>query len=140
MLTHFKRVLAAIASTITVAALIAIPAVPASASTIRDGWVQLCPWGNYRVHLEYSVAGVGDLPLGPVLSPGADCWWGPIPTGSAPTLIWVVGHFNTSDDTFLVIGPGRKYETLYNGTTGIGIAAEGTTAYGGRKDAHYYRY
>ncbi|MEU1606678.1 hypothetical protein [Micromonospora matsumotoense] len=137
---EFRRAVAAAVASIGAVALVVAPTTPASASTIRDGWVQLCPWGNYRVHLEYLTLNNQTVQLGPVLDPGADCWWGPVPTGSEATLISVVGHFNTSNDTFLVIGPNRKYETFYNGVTGIGIAAEGTTASGGRKDAHYYRY
>nr|MDT0659094.1 hypothetical protein [Micromonospora sp. DSM 115978] len=139
-LVNAKKALAGILSSIAAAVSLVAPAAPASASTIRDGWVQLCPWGNYRVHLEYLSTGGAILTLGPTLSPGGNCWWGPIPTGSQSTLLWVVGHFNTSNGTFPVIGPSRQYETFYNGSTGIGIAAEGTTASGGRKDAHYYTY
>ncbi|MFF9376591.1 hypothetical protein ACF1BB_18860 [Streptomyces griseoluteus] len=28
----------------------------ATASNIRDGWVQVCPWGNYKVYLEFAGA------------------------------------------------------------------------------------
>ncbi|MFG2300285.1 hypothetical protein [Actinacidiphila glaucinigra] len=111
---------------------------PASASTIKDGWVQLCPWGNYRVHLEYVTNGVART-LSPTLNPGAACWWGPMPTGSSSALIYMVGHYNTTNGTFDVIGPSHQYETFYNGKTGIGFAAEGTTENHGLS-AHYYTY
>ncbi|WFE97177.1 hypothetical protein [Micromonospora sp. WMMD987] len=139
---HFepRRMSAAGIAAVSAVALVVAPTTPAAASTIRDGWVQLCPWGNYRVHLEYVDLNNHTVQLGPVLDPGADCWWGPVPTGGESSLFWVIGHFNTSSGTFEVIGPNRKYETFYNGVTGIGFAAEGTTASGGRKDAHYYRY
>ncbi|GGM17456.1 hypothetical protein [Micromonospora yangpuensis] len=118
------------------AGLSVVAATPASASTIKDGWIQICPWGNYRVHLEYTLGGPNDpwQVLSPTLNPGADCWWGPMPAGNQYAWIHVVGHFNTSSNTFLV---GRRnsydYETMYNGRTGIGFAAQGTTEDGGRK-------
>ncbi|GGR90577.1 hypothetical protein GCM10010269_32200 [Streptomyces humidus] len=132
-----KRIAAPFAAFALVAGISTLTATPASASTIKDGWIQLCPWGNYRVHLTYDVTGLPQQ-LTPVLNPGDDCWWGPMPAGVQYALIDMVGHFNTSGGTFAVIGPDRKYETFYNGK-GIGFAAEGTTESHGLA-AHYYRY
>ncbi|MDX3074827.1 hypothetical protein ACIP98_24815 [Streptomyces sp. NPDC088354] len=135
--------MSAIASPFVAAALVAgfsvASTAPASASSIQDGWVQLCPWGNYKVHLEYSDEHGATRTLSPTLNPGAACWWGPMPTGSHPSLIWMVGHYNTTGGTFDVIGPDRKYETFYDGKSGIGFAAEGTTELHGGA-SHYYRY
>ncbi|MYX32764.1 MULTISPECIES: hypothetical protein [unclassified Streptomyces] len=134
-----RGLVAPLAAVGLVAGLSVAAAEPASASTIRDGWVQLCPWGNYKVHLEYAGEDNTFRQLGPVLNPGADCWWGPIPSGSKPGLIAVVGHYNTSSGTFNVIGPSREYLWFYNGKDGVGIAAEGTTANHGLS-SYYYTY
>ncbi|SFT31942.1 hypothetical protein [Streptomyces sp. ok210] len=139
-----KKILKAVASPLLAVALIAgfsvASTAPASASSIKDGWVQLCPWGNYKVHLEYSDATSGiSHTLSPTLNPGAACWWGQMPTGSRSALIFVVGHFNTTGGTFDVIGPDGRIETFYDGKSGIGIAAEGTTEFHGVA-SHYYRY
>ncbi len=135
--TMSRRIAAPLAAFALVAGVSTLAAAPASASTIKDGWIQLCPWGNYRVHLTYDVSGRPQQ-LSPVLNPGDACWWGPMPAGVDSALIDVVGHFNTSDGTFGVIGPDRNYETFYHGQ-GIGFAAEGTTESHGLA-AHYYRY
>ena len=43
---EFRRVPAAAVASIGAVALVVAPTTPASASTIRDGWVQLCPWAR----------------------------------------------------------------------------------------------
>ncbi|MFJ5282218.1 hypothetical protein [Streptomyces parvulus] len=139
-LTKLVRALVAPLTTVAVLAGLSVTtAAPASASSIRDGWVQLCPWGNYKVHLEFAGEDSTFRQLGPVLNPGADCWWGAIPSGSKPGSIAVVGHFNSSSGTFDVIGPSREYLWFYNGKDGVGIAAEGTTANHGLS-SYYYTY
>ncbi|MFF9376592.1 hypothetical protein ACF1BB_18865 [Streptomyces griseoluteus] len=143
-MSKVKLALRAIVAPLTTVGMIAglslIATEPASASTIKDGWVQLCPWGNYKVHLEYVSGGDGiSRVLSPTLNPGSACWWGPIPTDGKPALIYVVGHYNTTNGTFDVIGPSREYETFYNGKDGVGIAAEGTTENHGLS-SHYYTY
>ncbi|GAA1644467.1 hypothetical protein [Actinoplanes couchii] len=134
-----RRIVAPLVALGVTAGFSVVTAVPAAASTIRDGWIQLCPWGNYRVHLEYTV-GSGYQRLSPTLDAGADCWWGPMPSGSTPALIWMVGHFNTSENTFTVGQRGQNgQETFYNGRTGIGFAAQGTTDKAGGA-SYYYTY
>ncbi|MEU6816040.1 hypothetical protein [Streptomyces sp. NPDC046860] len=142
-MSRLTRLLRAVAAPLTTIAVLTgfsvATAAPASASSIRDGWVQLCPWGNYKVHLEFAGEDNVFRQLGPVLNPGSACWWGPAPSGAKPGMIAVVGHYNTSGGTFDVVGPSREYLWFYNGKDGVGIAAEGTTENHGLS-SYYYTY
>ncbi|MEZ0095369.1 hypothetical protein [Streptacidiphilus sp. EB129] len=118
-----RRVLATVAATAALSAVaVGVAAGPASASTISNGFVQVCAQGKYAAYATFPYRGGFSTT---VVNPG-DCWYG-----------WMGGDSWEPIDVYGIYPGSPKPidlgEVWYNGSvSGIGIGAEGTT------DNYYY--
>lgn len=101
---------------------------PASASTIKNGWVQLCAQGNYDAYFDIPstpIPGTGEVSQereSTIVEAGTCGWW-PEDTSGATTTIKVYGIYNVSHQRFYIGGEGGYRSSA----TGVGIGAEGTS-------------
>ena len=123
-----KRVTAPLAATGLVgAAIVGVGATPAAASTIQNGWLQLCAQGNYSAFIHVLPVNLGNGATtedyqSPIVRAGGPCWWAPVNTDNQWAQVDVVGIYNGSGQQFYI---GSEW---YNGNvSGMGIGAEGSS-------------
>jgi len=77
-------------------ALVSLGAAPASASTIQNGWLQICAQGNYSAQIDIappeSGSGQGALVLSSIVVAPGMCWWHSEDTDDQWVPMTVIGY------------------------------------------------
>ena len=113
------------ASGLVAAAAVALSATSASASTIQNGYLQLCVQGDYAAFVNVLPVSLGGGLTtreyeSTIVQPG-QCWWAPVETDGQWAQVDVVGVNNDGSQFYI----GSEW---YDGeVSGMGIGAEGTS-------------
>jgi len=113
-------------SGLAAAAVVGLGATSASASTIQNGYLQLCAQGNYSAFVHVLPVDLGGglttRSYESFVVPAGQCWWAPVDTAGQWAQVDVVGIYNDSGQEFYI---GSEW---YNGNvSGMGIGAEGAS-------------